>query len=281
MIFTKLRTEIFMKNLIYIVVVFFFISCQQKLDLGKKNRIVEIETEYGSLKVRLYDETPIHRDNFVKLAHENYFDGTIFHRVIDGFMIQGGDPNSKGAKLGQRLGEGGPGYKLPAEIEVGLFHKKGVLAAAREGDSVNPEKKSSGSQFYIAQGEVYTAGELDTLQLKMNAKLKSSIFRTVQMKKAVLLSKYQMEGELDKLAQEIDSIKFKVDSLFDLEKIVFSKEQIEAYTTIGGIPHLDGNYTVFGEVLEGMNLIDSIANVEIDEFNRPLKDIPMKIKVLK
>ncbi len=270
-----------MKNLIYIAIVSLFISCQTKLDLGKKDRIVEVETEYGNLKIRLYDETPAHRDNFVKLAHEKYFDGTLFHRVIDGFMIQGGDPDSKAAKVGQRLGEGGPGYQIPAEINAALFHKRGVLAAAREGDDVNPEKKSAGSQFYIAQGKVYTAGELDSLQMKMNGKLKSGIFKKIQMEKAELLSKYQMEGELDKLTEEIDQIKQEVDSLFSLQKIVLNKEQIEAYTTIGGIPHLDGNYTVFGEVIEGMDLIDSIARVETDDFDRPLKDISMKIKILK
>ena len=270
-----------MKNLICIAIVFLFISCQQKLELGKKDRIVQIETEYGNLKIRLYDETPAHRDNFVKLAHEKYFDGTLFHRVIDGFMIQGGDPDSKGAKLGQRLGEGGPGYQIPTEIKTGLFHKRGVIAAAREGDDVNPEKKSAGSQFYIAQGKIYTPGELDTLQTKMNGRLKSSIFKKVQEQRAELLSKYQMEGELDKLTDAIDGIKLEVDSIFNSEKIVLSKEQIEAYTTVGGIPHLDGNYTVFGEVIDGMDLIDSIAGVEKDNFDRPLKDISMKIKILK
>ncbi|MFA9371704.1 MAG: peptidylprolyl isomerase [Labilibaculum antarcticum] len=270
-----------MKNLIYIFIVFLFISCQGKLELGKKDRIVEVETEYGNLKIRLYDETPVHRDNLIKLAHEKYFDGTLFHRVIDGFMIQGGDPDSKSAKSGERLGEGGPGYQIPAEIKNGLFHKRGVLAAAREGDDVNPEKKSAGSQFYIVQGKVYTVGELDTLQKKLNGKLRSSIFKKVQMEKAEFLSKCQMEGELEKLTEAIDHIKFEVDSMFNLEKIVLSKQQIEAYTTVGGIPHLDGNYTVFGEVIEGMDLIDSIARVEKDDFDRPLKDISMKIKILK
>lgn len=270
-----------MKNFIYIFIVFLFISCQGKLDLGKKDRIVEVETKYGNLKIRLYDETPAHRDNFIKLVHEKYFDGTLFHRVINGFMIQGGDPDSKGANSGKRLGEGGPGYQIPAEIKAGLFHKRGVLAAAREGDNVNPEKKSSGSQFYIVQGKIYTPAELDSLQIKMNGKLKSSIFKKIQMKKAELLSKYQMEGELEKLTEAIDQIKFEVDSIFTMEKIVLSEQQIEAYTTVGGIPHLDGNYTVFGEVIEGMDLIDSIARVEKDDFDRPLKDISMKIKILK
>lgn len=278
---SKKNCSLPMKNLIYIFIVFLFISCQGKLELGKKDRIVEVETEYGNLKIRLYDETPVHRDNLIKLAHEKYFDGTLFHRVIDGFMIQGGDPDSKSAKSGERLGEGGPGYQIPAEIKNGLFHKRGVLAAAREGDDVNPEKKSAGSQFYIVQGKVYTVGELDTLQKKLNGKLRSSIFKKVQMEKAEFLSKCQMEGELEKLTEAIDHIKFEVDSMFNLEKIVLSKQQIEAYTTVGGIPHLDGNYTVFGEVIEGMDLIDSIARVEKDDFDRPLKDISMKIKILK
>jgi len=270
-----------MKNLVYIFIIFLFVSCQKKLELGKKDRIVEVETEYGNLKIRLYDETPAHRDNFIKLVYEKYFDGTLFHRVIDGFMIQGGDPDSKGAKLGQRLGEGGPGYQIPAEIRSGLFHKRGVLAAAREGDDVNPEKKSAGSQFYIAQGKVYTSSELDSLQIKMNRKLKSSIFKKVQMEKAELLAKYQMEGDLEKLTEEIEHIKFEMDSMFLLKKIVLSDKQIAAYTTVGGIPHLDGNYTVFGEVIEGMDFVDSIARVEKDDFDRPLKDISMKIKILK
>ncbi len=270
-----------MKKLLYLAIGSLLISCQPKLELGKKDRIVEVETQYGNLKIKLYDQTPAHRDNFVKLAHQKYFDGTLFHRVIDGFMVQGGDPDSKGAKSGRHLGEGGPGYQIPAEFVPELFHKRGVLAAAREGDQNNPEKKSSGSQFYIAQGKVYTVGELDTLQMKMNGKLKSSIFKTVQMEKAEYLSKCQMEGEIEKLNEAIEQINSEVDSLFLASKISLTKEQIEAYTTVGGIPHLDRNYTVFGEVIEGMDLIDSIAGVKTDDFDRPLDNIEMKIKLLK
>lgn len=270
-----------MKKLLYIAIGLLFISCQQELKLGKKNRIVEVETQYGNIKIKLYDETPAHRDNFVKLTHQKYFDGTLFHRVINGFMIQGGDPDSKGAKPGKRLGEGGPGYQIPAEFNPELFHKKGALAAAREGDQVNPEKKSSGSQFYIAQGKVYTLGELDSLQMQMNNRLKGTIFKTVQTEKAGLLSKFQMEGEVEKLNELIQQIKFEVDSVFLTSKISLTEEQIKAYTTIGGIPHLDRNYTVFGEVIEGIELIDSIAGVKTDNFNRPLSNIEMKIKLVK
>ena len=270
-----------MNKLLYLGLGLLLISCQPKLELGKTDRIVEVETEYGNIKIKLYDQTPAHRDNFVKLTHQKYFDGTLFHRVIDGFMIQGGDPDSKGAKPGEHLGEGGPGYQIPAEFVPELFHKRGVLAAAREGDQNNPEKKSSGSQFYIAQGKVYTVGELDTLQMKMNGKLKSSIFKTVQMEKAEYLSKCQMDGEIEKLNETIERIKVEVDSLFEESKIRLTEEQIKAYTTVGGIPHLDRNYTVFGEVVEGMDLIDSIAGAKTDDFDRPLDNIEMKIKLLK
>jgi cyclophilin family peptidyl-prolyl cis-trans isomerase len=270
-----------MKKLIYLWLALLFVSCQSKLELGKTDRMVEIETQYGNMKVRLYDETPVHRDNFLKLSYAKFFDGTLFHRVIDGFMIQGGDPDSKKAVPEQHLGEGGPGYQIAAEIRADLFHKRGVLAAAREGDEVNPEKKSSGSQFYIAQGKVYTPGELDTLLMHRNVQLKSDIFKKIQMEKTEFLTQCQMNGELDQFNEAIEQIKIDVDSLYAQQKISFSKAQREAYTSIGGIPHLDGNYTVFGEVVEGLDLIDSIAKVKCDDYNRPLNNISMKIKILK
>ncbi|WP_372755161.1 peptidylprolyl isomerase [Labilibaculum sp.] len=270
-----------MKKLTYLLVIALFASCQSKLELGKKDRLVEIETQYGKMKVRLYDETPVHRDNFLKLAHAKFFDGTLFHRVIDGFMIQGGDPDSKKAVPSQRLGEGGPGYQIPAEIKDALFHKRGVIAAAREGDEMNPEKKSSGSQFYIAQGKVYTSGQLDTLAMHRNAQLKSDIFKKVQMGKVEILTQCQMNGDLDQMNEVIEQIKLDVDSLYAEQKIAFTKAQIEAYTSIGGIPHLDGNYTVFGEVVEGLDQIDSIAKVNCDDYDRPVNNISMKIKILR
>ncbi len=254
---------------------------------GEKERIVLITTEYGDIKVKLYNETPLHRDNFVKLVEEGFYDSTIFHRVISQFMIQGGDPDSKKALPGQQLGNGGPGYTIPAEFNSKLIHKKGVLAAARNGDNVNPEKKSSGSQFYIVQGKVYTAEEMDMQLKRMNQQVISGFFskfihdpkNTSYKNKVDSLRKAQnMEG-LVALQKEIEEMnKTEMDKL-PLKK--FTEEQIKAYTTVGGTPHLDGNYTVFGEVISGLEVIDLIADVEKDKSDRPLKDIKMSMKLLK
>jgi peptidyl-prolyl cis-trans isomerase B (cyclophilin B) len=194
-----------------------------------KKELLLIETDYGNMKVSLYDSTPLHKENIKKLANEGYYDGTLFHRVIPGFMIQGGDPDSKGAAAGQRLGSGGPGYRVDAEI--GEFHYKGTLAAARTGGPGNPEKKSSGSQFYIVQGKPVTAAQLD------------------QMGKS--------------------------------KGITYSDEAKARYERDGGAPFLDGDYTVFGEVIEGMDVIDKIAAVQIGNSDRPATDVTMKVKVIK
>lgn len=196
----------------------------------EKTTMVIISTDLGEMKAVLYNETPLHKENFIKLAKEGYFDGCLFHRVIDGFMIQGGDPDSKTAKPGQMLGQGGPGYTIPAEFKQELIHKKGALAAAQMADQVNPQKASSGSQFYIAQGKSYTENELNMLSSRMGK--------------------------------------------------AFNKQQMEAYTTVGGVPFLDYEYTVFGEVVEGLEVIDKIAAVEKDRRDRPVQDIKMTIKVV-
>jgi len=196
---------------------------------------VEIRTELGTMVVELYNETPQHRDNFLKLAKEHYYDSLLWHRVIPAFMVQGGDPNSKHAAAGVPLGNGGPGYTVPAEIVPGLTHKKGALAAARQGDQVNPTKASSGSQFYIVQGKPFTAAELDMV--------------------------VQRNGRFG-------------------TPVSYTPEQVQAYSTVGGAPHLDGAYTVFGEVVEGLDVIDRIAAVERNPMDRPLTDIHMWMRVL-
>lgn len=207
------------------------ISTEPKNEETKeKTTMVIISTDLGKMKAVLYNETPLHKENFIKLAKEGYFDGCLFHRVIDGFMVQGGDPDSKAAKPGQMLGQGGPGYTIPAEFKQELIHKKGALAAARMADQVNPKKESSGSQFYIAQGKTYTQNELNVLSSRMGKS--------------------------------------------------FNKQQIDAYTTVGGVPFLDYEYTVFGEVVEGLEVIDKIAKVQKDRYDRPVQDIKMTIKVV-
>ena len=248
----------------------------------KEERIVLIKTDYGNMKVRLYDETPLHRDNFIKLTEEGFFNGTLFHRVIKDFMIQGGDPDSKNANPGQRLGNGGPGYKIPAEMHFPeLFHKKGVIAAAREGDRVNPEKMSSGSQFYIVQGKKITDEQLDKVEAGVNAMRKQQIrFRVMSEYKGKLL-KLQQEQKFDEFTALQKKIQEEVDKEAAQNRFVIPENIRDVYKTIGGTPHLDSNYTVFGEVIEGLNVIDSIAAVQTDRYDRPVKDVRMTIEVVK
>ncbi len=193
--------------------------------------LILIETSYGDMKIRLYDETPKHRDNFIKMAEEGYLDGTLFHRIIDGFMIQGGDPDSKNAPMGQTLGIGGPNYTIPAEFNSELLHFKGVLAAARQGDAVNPKKESSGSQFYIVDGSEVTDLMLTQIERKKGIK--------------------------------------------------YTPEQRSKYKELGGTPMLDNDYTVFGEVIEGVEVIDKIAQAQKDRRDRPVVDIKMTVKAIK
>lgn len=253
---------------------------------SKKDPIVVITTEFGVIKIKLYNETPLHRDNFIKLAKEGFYDGTLFHRVIKEFMIQGGDPQSKGAEAGAMLGNGGPGYTIPAEFNSSYFHKKGALAAAREGDQVNPEKKSSGSQFYIVQGKIFKPEELKMLEDRMNQQNKFTFLREYLAKPENAAVKKQVE-EFQK-AQNTDGINKIIaeiegkekDALAKVMKPLFSEEQKTLYSTVGGSPHLDGAYTVFGEVIEGLDVIDKIAASETDKNNRPTKDVAMKVTII-
>ena len=198
---------------------------------SQERTTVLISTSFGDMVVELYNETPQHRDNFIKLVRERFYDGTLFHRIIPNFMIQGGDPDSKGAAPNVQLGNGGPGYTIPAEFVDGLFHKKGVLAAARLGDAVNPKKESSGSQFYLVQGQVYSEEKLRSFGLRSGK--------------------------------------------------TYNEEQTKTYGSIGGTPHLDGAYTVFGEVVKGLDVIELITNQKRDKNNRPLKDVEMSISIIK
>lgn len=195
-----------------------------------KNVKVAVETDFGTMVIQLSDETPGHRDNFIKLVEEGFYDSLLFHRVINEFMIQGGDPSSRNAPAGMMLGSGGPGYQIPAEFVNSLYHVRGAVAAARTGDAVNPEKKSSGSQFYIVHGRTFSPAELDQLEARTGRS--------------------------------------------------FSEEQRQLYRETGGAPFLDGEYTVFGMVIEGLDVIDKIASSQIDRGNRPLEDIRMSMRLL-
>ncbi|MBN8789240.1 MAG: peptidylprolyl isomerase [Terrimonas sp.] len=219
---------------ICLVTVISFIGCNPKIADGVRKKDltkdVEMITDKGTIYIRLSDSTPLHRNNFLRLAKQHYYDGILFHRVIQHFMIQAGDPQSKNAAAGIKLGEGDLGYTIPAEFNAALFHKKGVIAAAREGDDKNPQKASSAAHFYIVQGMIFSEKGLDSLQ------------------------QFRLKGK------------------------IIPPERRAVYTTIGGTPHLDGSYTVFGEVIKGLEIVDSIAATPVSRElgNRPLQDIHIK-----
>jgi len=240
---------------------------------------VKIQTMFGDIVVRLYDETPIHRDNFVKLVKEGYYDGTLFHRVIKDFMIQGGDPDSKGAPAGKMLGVGGPDYTLEAEIKDGLFHKRGALAAARQGDEVNPERRSSGSQFYIVWGQKYNEGQLRQFSKQLKMQKVQAVFNQLASEHRDEIMQMRRERnraglqELqDRLAAEAEQQAKDYNGL--------TEEQQKIYSTVGGTPHLDGQYTVFGEVEEGLDVVEMIQGSATGRGDRPVDDIEMRICVI-
>ena len=263
----------------------FLKSTSDKKDVKGSGKVALISTKYGDMKVLLYDKTPLHRDNFIKLADQGFYDSLLFHRVIKNFMIQGGDPDSKNAPANKMLGNGGPGYTISAEFDTSLIHKKGALAAAREGDNINPEKKSSGSQFYIVQGTTFSDSQLNQMEQRINTQAKQSYIRnyisnTPSVKsKLDSLQKSRDRAGINKLIAEIEkSEKANIDAVASFK---YSAKQREIYKTIGGAPHLDGAYTVFGEVIEGMNVVDSIAAVKTGKADRPIEDVIFSIKILK
>ena len=239
---------------------------------------VKIQTTLGDIVVRLYDETPIHRDNFVKLAKEGYYDGTLFHRVIKDFMIQGGDPDSKGAPAGKMLGVGGPDYMLQAEIVDGLFHKRGALAAARQGDEVNPERRSSGSQFYIVWGQVYNQGQLRQFSKQLKMQKVQNAFNQLAAQHRDEIMQMRRERNRAGLQELQDKLAAQAEAMVTGDGL--TAEQIGVYSTIGGTPHLDGQYTVFGEVEQGLDIVEMIQNAATGRGDRPFDDIEMKVTVV-
>lgn len=259
----------------------FQVACGNSKHSNQDETLVKIETDFGDMIVKLYDQTPQHRDNFIQLAREGFYDDLLFHRVIEGFMIQGGDPDSKDAKPGKRLGGGDPGYTIPAEIDSSLFHKKGVLAAARKGGSGNPEKRSSGSQFYIVHGTIFTQGALDTMEIKLNRQQEQAIMQKHFHAAQDELNSLKQTGDQDQFNIRIAEIREEAnEEIGQLSPFKISPERRKIYTTIGGYPSLDNEYTIFGEVIEGLDVLDKIDSVETDQYDRPMEDVKMKVKVL-
>lgn len=236
--------------------------------------LVDIKTTEGDITVRLFGDTPIHRDNFLKLVKDGYYNGVLFHRVINEFMVQTGDPDSKTAPAGKMLGSGDPGYTLPAEfVYPKHFHKRGALAAARQGDQVNPERRSSGSQFYIVTGKAYNDSTLRQLDKQLAMQQKQQIFNSLAAEYRDSIMNMRRNRDQAGLQQLQDELVKKTEEQAAANPVKLTDEQREAYLTIGGTPHLDGQYTVFGEVVKGMDVVEKIEKAETDSHDRPKSDI--------
>lgn len=239
---------------------------------------LKIKTTEGDIVIRLYDKTPRHRDNFLKLAKNGYFNGTLFHRVIKDFMIQGGDPDSKNAPKGKILGTGGPDYTIPAEfVYPRYFHKRGALSAARTGDEVNPDRESSGSQFYIVWGKIYKPAELKQMERQMAMQQEQEVFNLLAKEHREEIMEFRRKRDqagLQTLQEQLIEETKKI--CRQKGKPTFTTEQTEAYTTVGGTPFLDNQYTVFGEVEEGINVVERIQNRKTDRNDRPTEDVKVE-----
>ncbi len=257
---------------ITLLILFASTSCAKKNDLEP---VIKFKTTQGTIVVKLYPETPQHRDNFVKLVKAGYYKGVLFHRVIADFMIQAGDPDSKNAGSKVALGSGDVKYTIPAEIIYPkYYHKKGALAAARQGDDFNPERASSGAQFYIVKGRTYTDVELDAFENKNKQKLATKLYQEFTKLQQDEIKKYQTEGNKEKIEEIQLAILKQVNAEIEKkQQYKLSVEQRNDYKTIGGTPHLDGEYTVFGEVIEGIDIVSNISKVKTGKMDRPVEDV--------
>ena len=267
----------YLKNFFIVFSLVFFISC--KAPKGNENTIVSIKTTLGDIKIKLYDGTPIHRDNFIRLVKSGFYEGVSFHRIIKNFMIQAGDPESRAVKS-PNFPDSLKTYTIPAEFNNLYFHKRGALAAARQGNDVNPLMRSSGTQFYIVQGVKFSDDDLNMAEQRINSNIKQSHFNTLIKETSDslrLAGKTMTDAEI----QEISSIKM-FQYLTEYKDYKISEEQRNVYKTLGGTPRLDSTYTVFGEVTEGLDIVDKIAEVPTDNNDKPISDIKIiKIKIIK
>ena len=274
----------YLKHIILSIILILVIKLGFSQTFSKET--ILISTSFGNMKLKLFNETPNHRDNFLKLVQEHFYDSLLFHRVIEGFMIQGGDPDSKNAEPIKLLGDGDLKYTIPSEIIPTLCHKKGMLCAARNGDDVNPEKASSAAQFYIVQGKVRTDEDLISYEKRINkpiiAKIKEEVLNKAEN------NSLKLKIDLAKKEQNNDSLmvyfktvnKLVEDEYAKTPHYTFPPEHKTIYKTIGGTPHLDSQYTIFGEVIEGLDVIDKIAAVGKNKDDRPLIDIRMKVSII-
>ena len=259
--------------------------CLSKNNYAQSDTLVAIYTNYGVMKIKLYKDTPIHKQNFLKLANQGFYDSLLFHRVINGFMIQGGDPDSKKAEIDQNLGNGDIGYKLPAEIIPTHIHKKGAIAAARQSDDVNPERQSSGCQFYIVQGKKYSELDMVTVESRMLNQAKQNLTLKFLLKpENVALKERYYYFQKTKNSDSLTAINKQIQTLIEgeiknIKTHKFTPDEKLIYSTLGGSPHLDGNYSVFGEVIEGIEVIDKIAEAQVSGNGRPFNDIKMSLKL--
>ena len=267
-----------MRRILSMLFVSAFILSLCPLRAQKAETLVLIDTDMGKIKVKLYDDTPLHRDNFIKNVENHLYDGLLFHRVIKDFMIQAGDPDSKDAPKGKMLGAGDVGYTVPAEfVYPKYFHKRGALSAARQGDQVNPEKASSGCQFYIVTGKVYTDSTLLNMETQMNNMRFNNAFNALAAKHAKEIYKMRRNNDQEGLMNLQDTLIAQVEKqMAGQPEFRFTPEQVKAYTTVGGTPHLDNEYTVFGEVVEGMDVVDKIQQMKTDRNDRPEEDVKIK-----
>lgn len=248
---------------------------------AQQEEVVTIKTSYGDMVAILYDQTPKHKENFLKLIDQKYYDSTLFHRVIAGFMIQGGDPDSKKATPNQPLGQGGPGYNIPAEIDSSLYHVKGALSAARLSDVQNPKKESSGSQFYIVQGSKVPEAMQKIDQQKLSAALQTMYQSGEYVAMFDSLNIVQQSGDMELFEKTLLALAPRAEKATGLKVTMdVPPEKLKAYSEIGGAPFLDGGYTIFGQVISGLDVIDKIAAIETTGkgyMDRPVTDIPMTI----
>jgi len=279
----KLRPAFFpvMQKYLFIFTYLLLFSAQAA---RSQTHVAEIQTNLGTMQFELYDDTPKHRDAFIRLAGNGYYDGTLFYRVIQDFLIQGGSASSRNAPPGKRIGYGDPDHTVDDEILANHFHHKGALCAPRQPEEVNPFKQSDISQFYIIKGRIFTPGELDTLELAVNRPIKNKITSQVYTSEIrEKLKKLKAENNVTEFRKLAGQVKSDIESQYNLTPGVlkFTDEQREAYTTVGGYPDLDRQYTVFGRCIAGTEVIDKIAALETDSNNRPLTDVKITVKIVK